>query len=327
MGSFAYTCAISELPIEAGDPVLLLPMVPSGKGLNGGSSSQYEIAIAPIRGIYNDYGWIEDPKIEKIHEASAKMLGVESRDLTEDRGFDQKLREAVARAWHGKPLTFAMARVDAWDAMWSLPVSMGYESPKSIAELIEPAAKEGAKRLAAMKDWIQKWEAENVDAFNDMEADRREDFKHQMLRMEMRGPLMKGLGSESAFKSMFGHDLGGSRGDRRQKALFETMVHMGASQEEFEAALRGEAQLKGVEMAMFMLRKVWMPRDSCGPQGGELALHAIWAQKLTELAEKEIDWVDGYYEGLDQARSLKEARELSQHAKAGKKARGSKTGL
>jgi hypothetical protein len=64
MGSFNYTCGISELPIGAGDPVRLLMMTESPFYVPGRMTCyMYDIwtpRAFPLRAIYNDYGSVEE---------------------------------------------------------------------------------------------------------------------------------------------------------------------------------------------------------------------------------------------------------------------------
>ena len=62
MGSFATTCAVSELPIEAGDKVryLLLSSNPYIEGVKCHTSDLWFPRTYPVQAVYNDYGSIEN---------------------------------------------------------------------------------------------------------------------------------------------------------------------------------------------------------------------------------------------------------------------------
>jgi hypothetical protein len=66
MGSFLGTCAVSHLPIAAGDPVkafVLHRRSNQSTGLPLGQTSStdsYRPVALPLSGVYNDYGWIEE---------------------------------------------------------------------------------------------------------------------------------------------------------------------------------------------------------------------------------------------------------------------------
>lgn len=65
MGSFCYTCALSELPIQSGAAVWLVPLCQRGGGLNDGAWGAYKMAFPPIRAEYDEYGGVENPKIKR----------------------------------------------------------------------------------------------------------------------------------------------------------------------------------------------------------------------------------------------------------------------
>lgn len=72
MGSFAYTCSISGLPIESGDAVRFLLLQASPFGTSGsyakGPESWY-VRTPPIRATYNDYGTVEDYETGPVTDA------------------------------------------------------------------------------------------------------------------------------------------------------------------------------------------------------------------------------------------------------------------
>lgn len=80
MGCFNKKCGLTQLPIQHGDPVvLLLGTKPdlSERGWDGGGSqlNYFKLLTTPIYGNYNDYGWIEKIDQDSI-DAAAKMLSV-----------------------------------------------------------------------------------------------------------------------------------------------------------------------------------------------------------------------------------------------------------
>ena len=66
MGSFAYTCSVSGLPIECGDKVrfMLVSSSPYCKGNEGGiictSTDRWFPRTFPIKAKYNDYGSVDN---------------------------------------------------------------------------------------------------------------------------------------------------------------------------------------------------------------------------------------------------------------------------
>ena len=82
MGSFAFTCCVSGLPIESGDPVrylLLTKQVPSDeRALN--LDGHWVQRTFPLRGFYNDYG-----SVDNLQEGPAQGIWLEGlqKDLVE----------------------------------------------------------------------------------------------------------------------------------------------------------------------------------------------------------------------------------------------------
>ena len=60
MGSYDYTCALTDLPIKSGDKVKVIPLIKSSLGLNGEAYSQMGIVYPFVSGYYNEYGFIDD---------------------------------------------------------------------------------------------------------------------------------------------------------------------------------------------------------------------------------------------------------------------------
>lgn len=101
MGSFDYTCAISGLPIGAGDAVrfMLLTQNPyhRGKTAGGNACSQSDIWFPrtyPLRGVYNDYGSVED--LQTGPQADAWLTGF-GRDLVEKGWGDNACHDVPTR--------------------------------------------------------------------------------------------------------------------------------------------------------------------------------------------------------------------------------------
>jgi len=89
MGSWNGTCAISQLPIVAGDPVvaIITKHVPWEENWGGGFSYAHGVwapVMLPIEGVYNDYGGIEDIKKNWQSELLFKHLTEASKNLVAD---------------------------------------------------------------------------------------------------------------------------------------------------------------------------------------------------------------------------------------------------
>lgn len=71
MGCWNQTCSLTNLPITAGDEIVLIPLVENfGKplvGLRYDTNDNYEVLGFPIYGKYNDYGGIENTSTNKYN--------------------------------------------------------------------------------------------------------------------------------------------------------------------------------------------------------------------------------------------------------------------
>jgi len=79
MWCFNWTCFLSNLPIVNGERVILIPIMetPDSKDHLMGSSycdQVFEISWPAIRGVYNDYGWIEDIEENEITNLFEKAI-------------------------------------------------------------------------------------------------------------------------------------------------------------------------------------------------------------------------------------------------------------
>lgn len=124
MGSFAFTCGVSGLPIEAGDPVRFL-MLTKNPYHDGAKNSCYMHDLwfprtLPLKGVYNDYGSVED-----VEKGAAQDLWLEGLqiDLIE-RGIgdnschdvackkDMTFNELLEALWEGRVLVEREARLE-----------------------------------------------------------------------------------------------------------------------------------------------------------------------------------------------------------------------
>lgn len=79
MGCFNMKCALTQLPVREGHPVVMLVGVKPEEGevgFTGGVLSQshvFKLLITPLFGDYNDYGWIENMSKESLQAASLML--------------------------------------------------------------------------------------------------------------------------------------------------------------------------------------------------------------------------------------------------------------
>lgn len=127
MGSFALTCAVSDLPIHAGTPVrfMLLSQNPYEDSVRCCAHSTWVPRTFPLRALYNDYGSVENTQ-----------EGPE-RDLWMD-GFQHDLIEVGFgdNSCHDVPATKDMGFGRLLDALWErrVRVRRGGQGPQAVPD-------------------------------------------------------------------------------------------------------------------------------------------------------------------------------------------------
>lgn len=318
MGSFDYTCAISGLPIHRGTDVFLVPLSPGRDGLNFGAFSRFMMAFPPIAGVYDDYGFVENLSFSPFHEACARSMGFDSAEA-----FTEQLKARavkVQRFSEEVSATFCMARKDAWDAMMSLPISWSRQPNQHAqdAKTLLPAAVVDGRRILGQATALRSHpEIQNI------EARLKEGFydKSQLANLILNTYLISGLPSNTPFLEFFGHYVtqGGRdlfSGSRFLEILTLDMPEAGATESDIENALTLVGHCMLVSTNMMTVRKVWMDRDSSGPQQGENAMHWLWARELMRITDSAIEWDNGDDDliGFEQARSARERDMLDRSA-------------
>lgn len=108
MGCFSYSCSISGLPIDAGDPVMFLALSTSyERRYATGIDGAWRPMTLPIRAQYNDYGSVEYIEEGPVTDAFFESLSKRAIE-----------REVGENRYHDVPVMREMPR-DKWlDALW-----------------------------------------------------------------------------------------------------------------------------------------------------------------------------------------------------------------
>jgi hypothetical protein len=128
MGSFAFTCCVSGLPIESGDPIrylLLTKQVPSDERRAGNLDSLWVQRTFPLRGFYNDYG-----SVDKLQEGPAQDIWIEGlqKDLIETGPGDNTCHDVAVR----KNMDFEQILTALWEERVLVHDRMSAEMLKSL---------------------------------------------------------------------------------------------------------------------------------------------------------------------------------------------------
>lgn len=283
MGSFAYTCALSELPIEAGDQCRIIPLVRSRLGLNGGACSAMELVFPPIKGFYDDYGYADNLEATAFQEQVAQVLGYPTTAQ-----FAESLKQGQVstanRTDSPTAAVYSLVREDAWEAMLSMPGEMydlNFSRTEAHAQMTL-ALQEGTRFFTQSKYALEKDQAGD----NLVQLMSKGD-PTQAVRILSQFVLGGMLDSYPAFNSVFWHFLAGYNSLYRNINLTELLVDWslkGATEQQMHDALSQMGEQILINSNMNAIRKVWLCRNSSGPQSGEHALHLLWAKKLVALS-------------------------------------------
>lgn len=148
MGSFNYTCCVSNLPIEAGTPVRYLALARSAFDTNGNGhvcyvGGRWQVYGIPIKGQYNDYG-----TVEKLEESFTTLMF-----------FDGLKRGAVEKGVgdntvHDVPVRPDMSQKEWLDALWEGRVEVQYRKP-STEPWVQPEPEKGIPSIKRMEKLIR----------------------------------------------------------------------------------------------------------------------------------------------------------------------------
>lgn len=130
MGSFDYTCAISNLPITAGDEIrfILLQSSPfNRRGHYANGPEVWYVRAPPIRAKYNDYGSIDVDSIHPEDEVIAQLwLQGLKLDLLEKGVGDNIYHDVAVR----KDMTFEQLLEALWEHRVEVKDDLGQEKIK-----------------------------------------------------------------------------------------------------------------------------------------------------------------------------------------------------
>jgi hypothetical protein len=123
MGCFSFTCAISGLPIDAGDKVryCLLTEGPYPEERKHHIHDEWAPRTWPLRAVYNDYGSVE--KVEKGAAKDAWMDGFRFDAVTKGWGENQSHDVATSKKMTWSTLLYAI-----WEGRLSVRRIRGFSS-------------------------------------------------------------------------------------------------------------------------------------------------------------------------------------------------------
>lgn len=314
MGSYDFTCSLSDLPIRSGDPVIIQPI---GQLLHQNKpASGWRPLCAPARALYNDYGWVEGLCLNPIHEAWVQSTSMNSSAAS----FFNQLSEGTFAMddAHGEPMLAAscMIRIDAWNSALELPIRAWHlHSGDEIqwGSAIERTCASGARQLAALEQIVDSAEISELAT----RCDSGDYSKEQLIRLLINGYAIPS-DSASGANSMLFSDLASRNSSTfdisgfMPEALCYRLPFLKPGLPSYEQALRDAMQSKGIDLAMDALRRTLSPSRNAGPQHGANPIHYLWHKHLARLASDSIDWNEASHDdGFALAKSEREKEVIS----------------
>ena len=327
MGSFAWTCCVSGLPVEAGDSVRFLALTKNQWAKDSGWTNyvhdRWRLRTVPLRGRYNDYGSVETFKKGLIEEVFFRSFDL---DVIE--------KETGDNAFHDVPVKPGMEQ-EAWlQALWEGRIEV---DPNYRARL--PPEKRPAW-LKELKKYRKKGVSSGVVGIPIQQAFIREDVWQLLLNMkpvyayeadevpfqkyldgvdalikdtEKQEKLLRDLSDTGVIseqeKALFSLTLSSdlaSAGDFREnpvkailhspnyasttfglKDSLELAKELDPKRRRLREFLHDLAETVYVERQFASLRGQWGPTTG-GSQFGEWALHGYFHAELTKLCAKKV---------------------------------------
>jgi hypothetical protein len=274
MGCFASTCAVSGLPLEAGDRVLWLPLVenPYAHTMPCNMSDLYYVRSWPILGRYDDYGQIDDFDVESI--ANWTFLEGLKKDAVVAPS-PASLEAALESIWRGG-LTVKRGSFDIETAFAGLVDELAARDP-SLQTLLKPPTAEGVKDVLTVHQAMIRldvWEA--LVGLSAPEEWPGYDVRKEVERWWSSNAI--------PIRELVPYTLG-------------PMTHLRLAWKqhgvkpwpdpELAAFLRRTAELLHVTTILGNTRYWWRPTYPVGPQGGEWALHHQVLGAFADIARVE----------------------------------------
>lgn len=326
MGSWNGTCAISNLPIEAGTPIklVILRRQRFGKIMKPSSGYVYSTDIfAPaflaIEGKYNDYGGIEDivedwnsklipvllqmlfekmkcegNEIKKADFALEPLLeGIERNEFEVFSGGDKMMKRRAVKAWklYKDDKTMKAKTKQEWKTAAEVDISPQWKSGPYSSVMIRKD----------VWDHILKNSGDDQSYYDRASPSGyitgKEHFKRSFdktvahLKIEDEFETMKDSAGREALSYMFSQSgyAGGNGYDAGNgyTAALEGLIKLGREQEFF--GIWSEQRL--IENFMSGIRKGWMPQAGSGSQHSGWEDHKILADITTSVCNKQLEQI------------------------------------
>lgn len=345
MGSFDYTCAISSLPIHAGDKVRYILVTENPCGERGsracGPYDSWVPRTFPIKGEYNDYGTIETYaeglganlvldgfKLDLITRGDNRYHDVPvSRDTT--------FPELLNAIRGGRVLVREYCRFEpdgaAERALARLEAKLG---DKAVGILPSPTRKVWTEKPLAIHQVLIRedvWQAllktPQPANYSTKKRPKLRDYRANIQKAYDRAFAHVGKFKDDPDMACLTWDGALAKDSSRQdpgmwmiteesvprvlsfyahfKLLAERCLK---TSEDPKEVLNAVAEMAYVRDVSFGIRWSWRPSNSCGPQIGEFPEHERWHKALARICQdREVDRLAYWGDGLSATQLQKRA--------------------
>lgn len=287
MGSWNGTCGVSNLPIQHGDKVVMLPIAqamhynpdrPSQSACH--NTTFWEPIGFPVRAKYNDYGWIEKIEDNSFTEWNLAWIrdNLIEREIGENTHHDHAVKrdniswESLGEIFHGDRLWlkshnhrrkhrcgfFMLFRQDLYDLL----------STKTVFESYSPKSVDYRGDLALIEDTLR----EDLG-----ESSQRAD-RYTVDSTGMSEEAVEALNALSRFDDYELRD--------KYRPHQPLLKYRNTNPDSEEAFVKEFSRLRLFDIAMSDLRKHYTPMTGAGSQSTGFETHKLLAAEVLKIAEE-----------------------------------------
>jgi hypothetical protein len=285
MGSFDYTCCISNLPIKSGDEIryILLTQNPYTKPNQNTcySTDRWFNRTFPIRAVYNDYGSIENIKDDFLVKAIVECFNRDLIETVSNSKYDEpvkknmsfgKMLDSIFRGnvfvtdkYNEKqlPVAQAMIREDVWKSICNITLSSDEYKNISTCNIFKQEARKC------------------LDLFNEHES-----FWNKIINSDKTIHQYIFANSNNNIIISNLQEIPISIG---LMTHFFHILKSGINENQIEYFLDMVAEFCFINTVLDVSRYQWNPTGGVGPQFGEWDIHRLFHLEMAKIATKELE--------------------------------------
>lgn len=322
MGCWNETCAITQLPIQVGDPVVLMFLARNsytGEDHAGFCyvNSMWTPKFLPVHGVYNDYGGIEQVeqnwntefildhmkmemahvRLTKSHTAPVDPDELHFEKDPEQLDLDNLTIEDLVRAVHDDQLFVQGTHRGGVPVGWCMMHKWAWEhvTQSMLSRLDDPVPKE-----KVLEDGVEYYTALKKKVVNLLEPDNNGVVHSFIVRSWEKQDLVNWQNSFHPFTSSSGSFDGYTvlNGIRIYTDYLWELAEQGTqvSDHKVQQVLNDLSDYLILRQNMQSMRKFWSPQSGKGSQRTaldiHLALHELCVTKIKQTQAHESEWDD-----------------------------------